>query len=146
MQAIIIIIIIELSQRAPKTEIVGVKNHSHLKPTVDSVFKKIINMKKMLFSAIAMVAFSVSGLASTNLFSNNDIEIKNEIVSEVISKIYVDDEFGCTWCIFKRETVNKRTGEIIVTEETIKVCNNTCEEANKKYQEHLDKKGLNKNP
>jgi len=36
------IIIIELSQRAPKTEIVGVKNHNHLKPTVDSKLSKIL--------------------------------------------------------------------------------------------------------
>lgn len=89
-----------------------------------------------------MVAFSVSGFASTEGEHNRAL-INNNEISKLTNDVYVD-EFGCTWCIFKRKTVNKRTGEVVVTEETIKVCNNTCKQANKKYQAHLEKQ-LKKN-
>lgn len=98
-------------------------------------------MKKMLFSAIAMIAFSVSGVASD--FKKDKVsEVEKEIILNEVNELY-EDEFGCVYCTYTINTYDEEGNVISSKTETYRVCNMNCEQGAKKVNDFFqNKKGL----
>ncbi|RRJ91641.1 hypothetical protein EG240_05425 [Paenimyroides tangerinum] len=96
-------------------------------------------MKKLMFSALACVAFAFSGFASNEVVNEN-LEIKNGENTTTIEKYVFSEEDGCTICNLITLKFDDYGDLKSSSTQRVRVCNNTCDEINKKLKDMQDER------
>jgi len=91
-------------------------------------------MKKLLFSALACVAFAFSGFASNEVVKEENVLNQNNL----IEKYVFSEDDGCTICTLTTYKFNSDGTIRSESSQLVKVCNVTCAQANEKLAKQLE--------